>query len=89
MPHVSHTGNDRQRNSDQLPDYTPTVLSNSTVSILVVKPQHLGTCLVVQGLRLPPSQHRGPKFHPWSGTYIPHPTTKGYCTPPVRPNSAK
>ena len=31
----------------QLPNYKPTVLSNATISILVVKPQHLGTSLAV------------------------------------------
>ena len=73
MAHVSHTVKDWQRNSDQLPDYKPRALSNSTISILVVKPQHLGTSLAVQGLGLPASTARGLRSIPGQGTKIPLP----------------
>ena len=68
MAHVSHTGNAWHRNSDQLPDYMPPVLSNSTISILLVKPQHLGTSLVVQGLRLHIPKRGDPSSIPGQGT---------------------
>ena len=73
MAHVSHTVKDWQRNSDQLPDYKPRALSNSTISILVVKPQHLGTSLAVQGLGLPASTAGGLRSTPGQGTKIPLP----------------
>ena len=68
MAHVSHTGNAWHRNSDQLPDYMPPVLSNSTISILLVKPQYLGTSLVVQGLRLHIPKRGDPSSIPGQGT---------------------
>ena len=35
-----------------------------------------GTSLVVQWLKTSCSQCRGPGFHPWSGTWIPHTAPK-------------
>ena len=78
MAQVSHTGNDWQRNSDQLPGYKPRVLSNSTILIPVVKPQHRGTSLAVQGSGLPASTAGGLRSIPGQGTKspLPHGTSK-------------